>query len=721
MALQNTIPSLIVGQEVVYTITLLIPLGYTGNLTSQVSTTSTTTDIDPSCTNCTDVDTLPTGADIVVTNTDGSTTYSQGSTKTYTLTVHNNGPMAATNVLVSNAIPNGISQFSWTGTNGSSGTNTPLNDTLFSLANGASVVYTITLQVPSTYTGNLTSEAIVTSSTSDPNPGCTQCIDVDTPVLTSLADIVITNTDNKNVSFKGANSVYTVTVTNNGPATANYVHVINAIPAGITLFSWTGSNGSSGTNVALNDVIQTLQSGSSVTYTITLFVPLTYAGNLVSTAAVTSNTSDPNIASNQSTDTDTLAIGADLLVTNTNNQNSYVPGSTVIYTVTVTNNGPSNAINVLVANPIPAGITLFSWTGSNGSSGTNVALSNPIANLAIGATVTYTITVQVPLTYTGNLTSTTTVTSATADPIPNTPVVDSDPMRQSDIVITNTNNQNSYIPGGHLYTVTVTNNGPTEALNVQVTNPIPAGITQFSWTGSNGSSGTNVALSNLIPLLLNGQSVVYIITIQVPLTFTGLLDSDASVTCSTDTVLASNQMIDSDTLAVGADIVVTNTNGQTFYTKGSTTIYTVTVTNNGPQNVTNVNVSNPIPAGITRFSWVGSNGSSGTNVPLTNTIASLLNGQTVTYTITVQIPVGFNGNLTSTASAVTTSAVTDPNPSCLLCVDTDTLGQTDVSVVTTNNQVFYTPGGSSVYTVTVTNNGTFPASNIQVNNPIPSE
>src|SRR5690606_34785759 len=105
------------------------------------------------------------------------------------------------------------------------------------------------------------------------------------------------------------------------------------------------------------------------------------------------------------------------------------------------------------------------------------------------------------------------------------------------------------------------------------------------------------------------------------------------------------------------------------YIAGTTNVYTITVTNNGPEDATDVHVSNAIPAGITQFSWTGSNGTSGTNVALDDTIAILPNGDTVTYTITIQIPAGFTGNLTSTAAVTATS--TDPTPACTQCVDTN--------------------------------------------------
>src|SRR5690606_25375560 len=97
---------------------------------------------------------------------------------------------------------------------------------------------------------------------------------------------------------------------------------------------------------------------------------------------------------------------------------------------------------------------------------------------------------------------------------------------QADMVVTNTNYQTAFIPGyPSVYTVTVTNSGPNDAADVTVTNPIPVGITQFSWTGDNGSSGTDIPLNDLIAIFNNGETVTYTITLFVPPGYTGTLVS----------------------------------------------------------------------------------------------------------------------------------------------------------------------------------------------------
>src|SRR5690606_26098804 len=152
----------------------------------------------------------------------------------------------------------------------------------------------------------------------------------------------------------------------------------------------------------------------------------------------------------------------------------------------------------------------------------------------------------------------------------------------SDIVVYSTNPTNEYTEGETLtFTVTITNNGPDPASNVHVyyaippgLMPIPNGYIRFWWTGSNGTSGTNVDLDSTILTLGVNQTVSYTINIKFPSEFTDELE-DIQVTYDSH-----------------SDIEVVNTDGQTNYTAGTQSVYTVTVTNNGPEDAANVEVEN---------------------------------------------------------------------------------------------------------------------------------
>src|SRR5690606_32498894 len=93
--------------------------------------------------------------------------------------------------------------------------------------------------------------------------------------------------------------------------------------------------------------------------------------------------------------------------------------SEVVYQITVTNMGPSDAQNVHVYDPYPLGINQMTWTSSIGTSGVG-QLNQTIPLLAFGETVTYTLTLEVPVDFntTFNLVNRVYVNSATPDPQP---------------------------------------------------------------------------------------------------------------------------------------------------------------------------------------------------------------------------------------------------------------------------------------------------------------
>jgi uncharacterized repeat protein (TIGR01451 family) len=86
---------------------------------------------------------------------------------------------------------------------------------------------------------------------------------------------------------------------------------------------------------------------------------------------------------------------ADLAVAKSVDQSSVSEGSTIHYTVALTNNGPDTATNVDVTDVLPAGVTFVSSSATQGtySSGTGVWSVASIAN-AITDSLTITVTVD---------------------------------------------------------------------------------------------------------------------------------------------------------------------------------------------------------------------------------------------------------------------------------------------------------------------------------------
>src|SRR5690606_40648227 len=141
--------------------------------------------------------------------------------------------------------------------------------------------------------------------------------------------------------------------------------------------------------------------GALVTYTVTVQPPPAHDDDPVTTVTVTTPTEDPDptcdVCTTPPLTPDPQADIETVKVTSDAGQTEYTPGESVEYTITVTNNGPSDATDVNIVDTAPAGTTISNWTAAvttgtvtlPSTSGTG-NLNETIAVLPNGAVVTYT-------------------------------------------------------------------------------------------------------------------------------------------------------------------------------------------------------------------------------------------------------------------------------------------------------------------------------------------
>ncbi len=236
-------------------------------------------------------------------------------------------------------------------------------------------------------------------------------------------------------------------------------------------------------------------------------------------------------------------------------QTSYIPGEEVVYTITITNNGLDEALDVTVVDEAPDGTEITNWTASviegdvdlPNASGTG-NLSETISILPNGAVVEYEVTLATASSRTEDLTNTVTVTSITLDPEPDcaacvtTPIPATPEASVSIAKVLDTETQVSYVPGDDVvYIITVTNDGPSDAREVVIVDTAPAGTSIASWTAAvttgtatlPNTSGTG-DLNETIAVLPSDAVVTYTITIQTPAEFTDDLINTATVSSDTE-------------------------------------------------------------------------------------------------------------------------------------------------------------------------------------------
>ena len=452
------------------------------------------TDPTPGNNTATDTDTPAPKADLQITKTDGSTTYTPGTGITYSIVASNVGPSDVAGATLFDAIPANVANATWTAVY-SAGASGPANgtgsiNTLINLASGSNVTITLSGSVLASASGNLTNTANVTTppGVTDPTPGNNTATDTDTP--TPKADLQLTKTDGSLTYTPGTAISYAIVARNVGPSDALGAVVFDAVPASIANATWTslygngvaGPSGSGNINTLVN-----LVSGANITFTLSGTVLSGATGNLTNTANVTTppGVTDPTPGNNTGTDTDTPNPKADLQLTKTDGNLTYTAGNAVSYTIVATNVGPSDVTGATVTDLVPANLAGATWTSlyGNGAVGPNGGGNiNTLVNLASGANITFTLSGTVLSSATGNLTNTANVTTppGVTDPTPgNNTATDTDtPAPKADLQITKTDGNTTYTPGtGVTYTIVATNVGPSDVVGATVSDTLPANLT----------------------------------------------------------------------------------------------------------------------------------------------------------------------------------------------------------------------------------------------------
>src|SRR5262249_44814613 len=189
------------------------------------------------------------------------------------------------------------------------------------------------------------------------------------------------------------------------------------------------------------------------------------------------------------------------------------------YTVTVANQGPSSAANVVVRDTLPSNATFVSATDGGVESG-GVVTWPAIASLADGANVSHTVTVTAP--GTGKLRDGDSASSSTSDPVASNND-GSDPSSRvttsgteiAEVAVTLAGPRAVNAASSFSYTVTVANQGPSDAANVAVRDTLPSNATFASATDGGVESG-GVVTWPAIASLANGANVSHTVTVTAP-------------------------------------------------------------------------------------------------------------------------------------------------------------------------------------------------------------
>src|SRR5262249_7899633 len=104
--------------------------------------------------------------------------------------------------------------------------------------------------------------------------------------------------------------------------------------------------------------------------------------------------------------------------------------------------------------------------------------------------------------------------------------------------------------------------------------------------------------------LLPGGTVTFTAVATVSASASASLTNTATVAVPPgDTTPGDNTATDTDGLTPLTGLSITKDDGKTTVVPGTTTTYTITVSNAGPSTATGAALSDPLPAGVTAASW----------------------------------------------------------------------------------------------------------------------
>lgn len=244
----------------------------------------------------------------------------------------------------------------------------------------------------------------------------------------------------------GDTILYTVVTTNDGNLDASGVTFSDTPDTNTTLqvgsVTTTQGNvmtGNSPSDTTVEVSVGTVAAGGgsvTITFKVTINWPLPPGATQISnegTISGTNITDEPTDDPGTGTDDDatiSMLQRADVAVTKVVDDPTPVEEATITYTVTVTNNGPSQATNVLVTDILPDGTTYFSDNPSQGSYDNGTGFWT-VGTLADGASATLEIVATVDSS-TGGSTITNTASVTAVDQVDPDPGNDSD---YEDIVV----------------------------------------------------------------------------------------------------------------------------------------------------------------------------------------------------------------------------------------------------------------------------------------------
>ena len=489
---------------------------------------------------------------------------------------------------------------------------------------------------------------------------------------------------------------YTIVVVNNGPDKSFNVTVGDLLPDGVKFISSTGQ---------YNPVtgvwfVGDLDNNESAI--LKIVVQVIKVGNIINNVNVTGTGHDTNLTNNNASVSVNVPESVLLNITKVANSTIIVAGENVGYTVVINNYGPSVASDVVLKDIFSSNELLNLQYSLNGVDWFNYNGSVSLGDINVGADVTVYFRAKVNGSVRGDVLNIVNITTGVDDARGNFTANETvKVIANTTLVVIKDAEIKALNPGDTAhFVITVIAGGSSDSLNVKLEDILDAGLLDVKSATYRINGGNLTDYTQIISLgnMHTGSKIV--VDIYAAILSTTGQDIFNCVNVTSDEHPEGNTS--NTTIHVNiADLEIIKIVNNATPNYGDEITYTITVRNNGPDNSTNIKVSEVL---ADNFKFISANASKG-YYDLTNgvwAVGNLTNNETAKLVITVKIvKTGFIQNNVSVNGTGFDPNVTNNNATVNI-----TVPQTaDLSVVKIVNVDRVSVGNRITYTIVVKNNG----------------